>query len=92
MNEDQYYYCVVHKKALLVEDVQDHREESCEFILEEFQWHHRNKRKVQWLPANVVDKYGMHIYHPKKKATQRINTLPKNAKIYEPERRQIGSL
>ena len=90
MNENNYYYCVVHKKSLLPEDVDSHREETCEFILEDFQWRHKSNRKISPLPRNVIDAMGMKIYQPKKKHTSVINTLPKNAIIYEPERRQLG--
>ena len=89
-NENNYYYCVVHKKSLLLEDVDSHRDNTCEFILEEFQWKHRSQRKLSPLPRNVIDAMGMKIYIPKKRTTYMINTLPKSAKIYEPERRQLG--
>lgn len=91
MNEDNYYYCVVHKKALLEEDIESHRDKTCEFILEEFQWRKPKARKLEPLPSNVIEKYGMKIYRPKKKHhTTVVNTLPKNARIFEPERRQLG--
>ena len=90
MNENNYYYCVVHKRALLEEDIDSHRDSTCEFILEEFQWKHRSKKKIEPLPRNVIDAYGMKIYRPEHKPTTVVNTLPKNAKIFEPERRQLG--
>jgi hypothetical protein len=87
MNESTYLYCTTHKKCLTDEiEVTEHRKSDCQFIEEEFKVKNRSKRKLEWQASSVTEKWGMKIYIPKKKSKVKVNTLPKKAQIYEPQR------
>lgn len=57
-----YFYCEVHHRSILLEDVNIHIEESCTLIPLMFKDNLRLKHRKQWLPPTIVEQMGDKIY------------------------------
>ena len=84
MNEDDYYYCITHKKSILPEDKQEHDFPDCQFIIETCRIHTPVKVKKLWAAKSIADKCGMKVYKLKPEKKQGIRyTLPSDAVLID---------
>ena len=84
MNEDDYYYCVTHKKSILPEDKSGHDFPDCQFIIETCRINTPIKIRKQWAAKSITDKYGMRVFRlPKKKNQGQVFTLPSDAMLID---------
>jgi len=78
--EETYYYCTVHKKSLLKEDITKHQTNQCNFIIKEFNWTPPKRKAKPWMARTIVDKEKMVIYKlPKTRRTVSGPLLPDDA-------------
>ena len=84
MNEDDYYYCLAHKKSILPEDKAGHDFHDCQFIIVTCRISTPVKIRKHWAAKTIADKYGMKVFTlPKKRKQGQVFTLPSNAVILE---------
>lgn len=78
--DDVYYYCTVHKRALLEEDIVNHGDESCNLIIEHFDWTPPKRKAKPFVAATIVERERMIRYRlPKIIKPIEGPFLPKNA-------------
>jgi len=83
MKENQYFYCIVHKKCLFPSDKKEHETEKCVFLIQETRWRKPKAKKKLWVARTIVEKEGMKIVKlPKIKKVEQGN-LPKDAVLID---------
>ncbi len=83
MKEDDYYYCIVHKKSILPEDKEAHETDECQFIIETCRISTPVKIHKLWMAKTIAEKCGMQVFKLPPKQKTVVFTLPSDAVLLD---------
>ncbi len=78
--EEIYYYCTVHNRAILPEDKDSHGDENCNLIMQNFDWSPPRRKSQPWVAATIVERERMVKFKlPKEKKDPKGPFIPDDA-------------
>ncbi len=83
MNEDDYYYCIVHKKSILPEDKKEHETDDCQFVILTCRISTPVKIHRLWMAKTIAKKCGMQIFKLPPIQKTVVFTLPSDAVLLD---------